>query len=119
MMPAGGNGLMNESVNFAVERPGAPVLEPGHVWLAGAGPGDPGLLTLDCLAGLTQAEARVLEALCEGATPTEVAASLGVAVSTVRTQLATIRAKTGAAGIRQLVAGVANLPPVVCAVECR
>ena len=69
--------------------------------------------------GLTQAEARVLEALCEGATPNEVAASLGVAVSTVRTQLATIRAKTGAAGLRQLVAGVAHLPPVVSAVECR
>jgi DNA-binding CsgD family transcriptional regulator len=69
--------------------------------------------------GLTQAEARVLEALCGGATPNEVAASLGVAMSTVRTQLATIRAKTGAAGIRQLVAGVASLPPIVCAVECR
>lgn len=69
--------------------------------------------------GLTQAEARVLEALCGGATPNEVAATLGVAMSTVRTQLATIRAKTGAAGIRQLVAGVASLPPIVCAVECR
>lgn len=69
--------------------------------------------------GLTQAEERVLEALCGGATPNEVAASLGVAVSTVRTQLATIRAKTGAAGLRELVAGVASLPPIVCAVECR
>ena len=69
--------------------------------------------------GLTQAEERVLEALCAGATPNEVAARLGVAVSTVRTQLATIRAKTGAAGLRELVAGVASLPPIVCAVECR
>jgi DNA-binding CsgD family transcriptional regulator len=68
--------------------------------------------------GLTQAEARVLEALCGGATPNEVAVTLGVAMSTVRTQLATIRAKTGAAGLRQLVAGVASLPPIVCAVEC-
>jgi DNA-binding CsgD family transcriptional regulator len=69
--------------------------------------------------GLTQAEARVLEALCTGATPHEVAATLGVALSTVRSQLATIRAKTGAAGIRQLVASLASLPPIVCAVEWR
>ena len=47
------------------QRPGAPVLEPGHVWLAGAGPGDPGLLTLDCHAGLMQADVVVHDALID------------------------------------------------------
>lgn len=40
-----------------------PRLEPGHVWLAGAGPGDPGCLTLEVASGLAQAEIVVHDAL--------------------------------------------------------
>jgi DNA-binding CsgD family transcriptional regulator len=67
--------------------------------------------------GLTPAETRVLEQLCAGARPGQVAASAGVAVSTIRTQIGSIRAKTGAGSIRELVRQVAVLPPLVGALR--
>jgi DNA-binding CsgD family transcriptional regulator len=66
---------------------------------------------------LTPAETRVLELLCEGVQPMEIAVQVGVAVSTVRTQVGSIRAKTGAASIRDLVRQVAVLPPMVGALR--
>jgi DNA-binding CsgD family transcriptional regulator len=62
--------------------------------------------------GLTGAETRVLMARCDGVPPARVAQELGVAISTVRSQIGSMRQKTGAASIRALVRQVAVLPPV-------
>jgi DNA-binding CsgD family transcriptional regulator len=66
---------------------------------------------------LTPAETRVLELLCSGVRPTAIAQQQNVAVSTVRTQIGSIRAKTGAGSISELVRQVAVLPPLVGALR--
>ena len=63
--------------------------------------------------GLTPAEKTVLTALANGQCPTAIARQHGVAISTVRTQIASIRVKTGATSIRDLVESIARLPPLV------
>jgi DNA-binding CsgD family transcriptional regulator len=68
-------------------------------------------------AGLTMAESKVLRGLTRGLDPAVLAAEHGVALSTVRTQIVRIRQKTRTASIRELLAVVNNLPPVVCATE--
>jgi DNA-binding CsgD family transcriptional regulator len=73
-------------------------------------------LPIGCYArnfGLTQAETTVLQDLCKGKTPNEIATNHAVAISTVRTQLASIRAKTHTKSLRELVDEVACLPPLV------
>lgn len=63
--------------------------------------------------GLTPAETRVLEALCAGVPPAKIAETQGVRISTVRTQIGSLRDKTSARSIRALVRMVSVLPPVV------
>lgn len=66
---------------------------------------------------LTPAEAEVLRSLCMGASPKEFAQQAGVAISTVRTQIGSIRDKTGAANLRDLISRVAALPPITAALH--
>lgn len=62
---------------------------------------------------LSHAENAVLRALCGGSCPDEIARQIGVAISTVRTQIGSIRAKTGTRSIRELIRRVTSLPPIV------
>ena len=66
---------------------------------------------------LTAAEVHVLRALCSGLPPARIAAEFGVKLATVRTQVASIRSKTAAANIRELVSRIAALPPIVPALR--
>jgi DNA-binding CsgD family transcriptional regulator len=63
--------------------------------------------------GLTVAEVRVLEALCAGQAPADIARAHGVGIATVRTQIGAIRAKTGAGRIADVVDMLGRLPPMV------
>jgi len=62
---------------------------------------------------MTVAETRVLVGLCQGQEPREVARLHGVGLATVRSQISSLRAKTGAQSIRALVRQVSVLPPIV------
>jgi len=67
--------------------------------------------------GLTLAETRVLEALSEGLQPNDIAVRHGVGISTIRSQIGSIRAKTRSDSIGALVRQVAVLPPLVGALR--
>ncbi|MBI5259379.1 MAG: helix-turn-helix transcriptional regulator [Burkholderiales bacterium] len=77
-------------------------------------------LTVDWFArahSLTMAETAVVKGLCADLTPQEIAKRQGVGLATIRTQIGSIRAKTGSASIRALVRQVAMLPPLVSALQ--
>ena len=61
---------------------------------------------------LTATEEHVLGILCQGYSAPEVAAKLNVAVSTVRSHVRSLCAKTRSSGVRELVNRIAVLPPV-------
>ena len=62
--------------------------------------------------GITPAEELVLASLCDGHSAPEIAQQLKVAVSTVRSHVRSICAKTRTSSVREVVQRVAVLPPV-------
>jgi DNA-binding CsgD family transcriptional regulator len=62
--------------------------------------------------GLTNSEEQVLGILCQGYSAPEIAVQLKVAVSTVRSHVRSLCAKTQSNGVRTLVGRVAVLPPL-------
>ena len=62
--------------------------------------------------GLTVTEEHVLGILCQGYPTPAIAAQMKVAVSTIRTHVRSLCAKTRSSGVRELVSRVAMLPPV-------
>jgi DNA-binding CsgD family transcriptional regulator len=81
-----------------------------------AGAGEPGAwLDLSAYAeahGLTAAEARVLARLARGDSASTAAAALGLGVSTVRTQISSLRRKTGHRSQAALALELSALPPL-------
>jgi len=63
--------------------------------------------------GLTPAETRVLLGLSEGLVPKQIASKHEVLLSTVRTQISSIRDKTGARRLSDLMQALVSLPPIM------
>lgn len=62
--------------------------------------------------GLTPTEEQVLVFLCRSLSTPDIAIQMNVAVSTVRSHVRSLCAKTGSSGVRALVSRVATLPPL-------
>jgi DNA-binding NarL/FixJ family response regulator len=69
------------------------------------------------LQNLSSSEEAVMMGLCCGLSTSEIAQEHGVAQSTVRSQIKTLREKTGSASIRDLLRRVNSLPPMVSALR--
>jgi DNA-binding CsgD family transcriptional regulator len=78
---------------------------------------DVGLEMLAGSVGLTLTERRVLAALVRRLTPREIASAHAVKLSTVRTQISSLRTKFGARSIEGLLQRVAQMPPVASALR--
>lgn len=76
-----------------------------------------GLEMLSGIYGLTYAERRVLCGLVDDVSPRDIAASGGVSLSTVRTQIASIRTKFGVRNIEGVLIRVAEVPVVPSALR--
>ena len=88
-----------------------PATREAAVWiLAPESPRLPHPRTLAVLFGLSRAEARLALRLLAGQTPQECAREAGVGVATVRSQLHSMFAKTGARRQAELVALLARVP---------
>lgn len=62
--------------------------------------------------GLSKAEARLLPLLFENRTPADIAEALNIKISTVRSQLSAIFAKTGTSRQQELIRLLGTLPPI-------
>lgn len=68
-------------------------------------------------SGLSHSEEAVLIGLCRGLAVPEIAKENGVAHSTVRSQVKSLREKTACSSVRQLMRRINSLPPVVHALR--
>lgn len=97
VLPLGEPGLVHAMVLLVLGRPPCSAL---------------GMELFGVAHGLTRAERRVLACLVEERSPKETASHLGVALSTVRTQIRAAQEKLGVHSIEALVLRAAEVPPV-------